>query len=236
MHGASEPSWSRDGLRLVFLRHGGVWTSDARGHGRREVVPASRIADVPFEPSWSPDASRIVFAVVREEPAGGENVHEFHEVWTVGADGSGLRKLGSGGSPAWSPDGAHIAFARTNGSVVWVRAAGGRAHRLARLKGFTRSLDFSPNGRRLVFQNDDSIRTLNVRTRKLRGFADKRAGNPVQVRWAPNGRRIAYLQWNFHKNGPADPSEIRTIKPSGHGRRNVLTFPGPLLPFEFSWR
>ena len=46
--------------------------------------------------SWSPDGSEIIFVST--------------DLWIVKADGTGLRKLGSGsGVVAWSPDGDNIA-------------------------------------------------------------------------------------------------------------------------------
>jgi Tol biopolymer transport system component len=221
---------------MVVVRKGGIWIAGARGGHPVEVVPARRIHDVPFDPVWSPDATKIAFAVVRDEEAPRDTVKEFEEIWTVAANGTELRKLGSGSSPAWSADGRRIAYARRDGSVAWARSDGGDEVVLEHLGGYTRSLDLSPDGRRLVFQNRNSVKVLDVRTGRMRGFPEKRAGNPVQVRWTPDGRRIAYLQWNVTKNGPWDPSEVRTIRPNGRGMRVVLTVREQLLPFKFSWQ
>jgi Tol biopolymer transport system component len=73
-----------------------------------------------FAPAWSFDGSRIAF----ESGATGRR----HEIFTMSADGSGLRQVTRGCaatedcesdvSPAWSPDGRHISFLRIHGPFL----------------------------------------------------------------------------------------------------------------------
>ena len=59
-----------------------------------------------FSPAWSPDGRRIAFQTVIRS-----------EIYVVGVDGTGLRRLTSNrardSGPAWSPDGRRIAFSST---------------------------------------------------------------------------------------------------------------------------
>ena len=56
-------------------------------------------------PAWSPNASQIAFMSNRDGN---------WDIYVVGANGQGLRRLTAGGSseglPAWSPDGVAIAY------------------------------------------------------------------------------------------------------------------------------
>ena len=64
-------------------------------------------------PSWSPDGTRIAFSSYHEDPDpfGGE---EIHDVYTMKADGTDVRKItdsrGYNGKPSWSPDGRWLLF------------------------------------------------------------------------------------------------------------------------------
>lgn len=55
-------------------------------------------------PIWASDGSRLAFA----STSGGAS-----SIFVVNRDGTGLRRLAAGRSPAWSPDGTRIAFAAT---------------------------------------------------------------------------------------------------------------------------
>jgi len=70
--------------------------SGAPGHAAVDLGP----------PSWSPDGRTIAFI--------GRSGKADADIYTVHADGTGLRKLthwpGSSLGPEWSPDGRHIVF------------------------------------------------------------------------------------------------------------------------------
>ena len=78
------------------------------GTGLREVTPSSLVA---VRPRWSPDGSKLLFGT---PDTVGKTVDR--NVYTVNADGTGLRALTSetqpdvAEGPAWSPDGTMIVF------------------------------------------------------------------------------------------------------------------------------
>src|SRR5581483_1754304 len=111
-----EPAWSPDGQSIAYHSAGahGIWIVPSSGGTPRQV---SKFGSAP---AWSPDSRTLAFRSV--EP------HSFalfdmtgigdSTIWTVAADGTGLRQLtaawhpdGQHASPAWSPDGRQIAFA-----------------------------------------------------------------------------------------------------------------------------
>ena len=95
------PSWSSDGLRLIFDASPGAIFHLSRiqmitPDGQRDVGAGCC-------PSFSPDGKRIAFLL---NPGAVEGAREG--VWVMRADGSDRRCLGGYGHPKWSPDGHTI--------------------------------------------------------------------------------------------------------------------------------
>ncbi len=237
--------------RIAFRRFlneertwGAVFTIRSHGKDEQQITfPLPGFVD--RDPDYSPDGRTIAFQ--RESETA-------NEIWAVNADGSHLIRLTrhdegclpeSGtcdSSPAWSPDGTQIAFARDTGTIeeenkgIWVMDADGTdQHQVTQLDkpglGLDRSPQFSPDGRRLVFER------LNVRdARPVDGIAlwvlNLNTGREHRItpyvlnagdtpEWSPDGRRIL-----FHDNGSGDPdvsANLYTVRPNGT-RLHQLTF------------
>jgi TolB protein len=237
--------------RIAFRRFlneertwGALFTIRPNGKGGHQVTfPARGFVD--RDPDYSPDGRKIVFQ--RE----GET---SDEIWIVDADGSHLTRLTHPApgclpdrgtcdrQPAWSPDGKRIVFSRDTGTVkdenkgIWVMNANGSGPRQLTQrdrpgKGFDQSPQFSPNGRRIVFERDNvrdaqpvdgiSLWVLNVRTgleRRITPYSLNAGDTPD---WSPDGRRIL-----FHSNVADDPdvsANLYTVRADGSGLRQ-LTF------------
>ena len=138
----SDPSWSRDGLRIAFSFY----------NGRRERVAVfelgtGRVRDLGdgFKPDWSPDGRQLVFL----------DGDGFDDLLIQNASGSNLRRLGLAGSgiadetdPSWSPDGQKIAFV---GDGLWVVDASSGKGRRVRPEGGPGAATWSPDGRTIAF-------------------------------------------------------------------------------------
>jgi len=87
-------------------------------------------------PTWSPDGRVIAFVRFHTRPQRRFDDSGFdHHIWTVGADGTGERRLSDGPvhdlEPAYSPDGTRIAFTRyVDGEIIRKGRSGHSAVRL----------------------------------------------------------------------------------------------------------
>jgi WD40 repeat protein/calcineurin-like phosphoesterase family protein len=187
----SRPSFSPQGRRIAYAAAGQIWVMQADGSAHRAVTATYYPGNA--DPAWSPGGDALVFS---GGPAGAR------DVFTIGADGEGLRRLTAKavdeGSPAWSARG-RIAFVRRtsggDGDIWSMSATGGAAVRVTRGAADDREPAWSPDGRRIAFTRDAKRRRdvyvadeRGRHVRRVRGLPAP-ASTPV---WSPDGRWIAF--------------------------------------------
>ncbi|MCH8141984.1 MAG: PD40 domain-containing protein, partial [Proteobacteria bacterium] len=124
---------SPDGHTLVLEILGDLYTLPIEGG---DAIPLTMGMQFDSQPRFSPDGQKLTFISDRD---GKENV------WIMGIDGSGLKKLSKGGdqiefaSPTWSPDSSHVVVSRTSWGLrtfeLWAyHVDGGKGVQLTKAK------------------------------------------------------------------------------------------------------
>lgn len=161
---AVTPLWLRDikispdGRTIAFTYKGDIYLVAAEGGTARRLTATP--SDIETAPIWSPDSKMLAFA---------SNHHGSNDVFTVSADGSGLRRLTSysvNETPeAFSPDGKEIyfsaaiqdpassvAFPSTRLTELYAVPVGGGAIRQV-LPTPAINVSFAPDGKYFVYQD-----------------------------------------------------------------------------------
>jgi TolB protein len=213
-------AWSPDGRQIAF--------SDAAGGDIRILVaridggsPRVLTSAVPGAvlPSWAPRGSLVAFMSANTN---------FSHIYTVRANGSGLRRLTGGREesfPTWSPDGRWLLFqpyiCRTGAcgyGISVMRPDGSGKRLLAHVPSSPGAgglhASWSPDGSLIAFTRlrphglGYDIRSVGVTDTRVRTLADDaRSGYPA---WSPDGRRIAYASTG---------SAINVMNSDGSGKR-----------------
>jgi Tol biopolymer transport system component len=193
---AMQPSWSRDGKRLLFQDFQPFTPSTATavrvarsdGSGARTIFRGTMEQAFRSPPAWSPDGKRIAFGTTTRALE--------HRVQVVNADGSGRRRLAVGLYVAWAPAGRSIAVEQDTG--VFVRPLGrGRARRVGGRAGFGGSCPtWSRDGKRLVLLLNAKLSVVRAdgRGRKELAGAALCLLNmfPSPPVWSRDGKRIYF--------------------------------------------
>ena len=116
-----------------------------------DMLAMDRISD----PQVSPDGQYIAFVLRKTDL---EANRGRTDLWLVGADGAGLRRLTThpenDSNPRWAPDGKSIYFlsSRSDSSQVWrIHIDGGEAEQITDLPLDAANLLVSPDGRHVAF-------------------------------------------------------------------------------------
>jgi Tol biopolymer transport system component len=130
----------------------------------------------------------------------------FHDVWSINADGTDLTRLTHAPrpefDPTWSPDGAQIAFRseRNGESEIWIMNADGSGQRrLAR--GLSPA--WSPDGSKIAYASPGEVLCPPGRGPRCSGLSIMNADGSGQHRvphtaggeypsWSPDGKRVAF--------------------------------------------
>jgi Tol biopolymer transport system component len=179
-------NWSPDGSQLAFERDtfmshsetSEIWVVNADGSNPHRLFPCpgDDVCGGAHLASWSPDGQWIAFSLA----TGPVTHHQSADVsiWAIHPDGTGLRQIthpigfqrSEDFDPQWSPDGTRIVFERRLARRDWKPAVftadstdGSDVMRVSP-KGQSAgdSPDWSPNGRWIIYRNDEAPGTQKV--------------------------------------------------------------------------
>jgi Tol biopolymer transport system component len=233
---------------------GAVFTIAADGTGARQVTHPKR-GTVDDQPDWAPDGSLLTFTrcapdalchiwVVKPDGSG------LAPVGALCAAGAREDSCPDDANPSFAPDSKRISFTQSSGQVksdpvveniiehsaLTVMNVDGSDRRVI-YQGPAYSGDlvypmFSPNGRQILFERDNSGFTKPVGQRavfvinadgtgmkRLTPWAEKSGDNPD---WSPDGKWILF---HSHQDDPSAQSQYFIIHPDGTGRRQLTHFP-----------
>ncbi|HEV8627362.1 MAG TPA: hypothetical protein VG034_23225 [Acidimicrobiia bacterium] len=202
-----------------------LFVGDLEGRHERRLTSGP---DSDQFPAWSPDGSTIAFTRVT---LGGST-----ELWSIRADGSGLRQLTFSGAgakhePAWSPDGRFLAFtaAYFNPTRVWIEVLDLATGRMTPVT--TGPMDgqplWSPDGTTIVYTarsangEDDDLFAVNRDGTGRRSITaapfDYESERYAAYGWSADGSRL--LVYYQHP----EEGHIITLRPDGTGRQDILS-------------
>jgi TolB protein len=201
----TEPTYSRDGRLIAFVRYSGggsdVWVMNRDGTNER---PVTHTPDRVFatEPAFFRGGLSLAFAL--------QGVVPGPTVFSIRTNGRGQRQLvGKARSPVVSPDGQWLAYRRHPGdNRIHLKDLRTQEERtlptIRNEEQLSMEPDFSPDSRRLVFvgtrgcgslrEMRRSLFTIGLNDRRPRILLDAchRKFVPFGPAWSPSGNRIAF--------------------------------------------
>lgn len=156
-----DPSWSPDGERICFWGQKGPKAPENLYLIRRDGTGMTNLTrsqkGTCRVPAWSPDGATIAFT---------SNRYLTHQVYLIGVDGKGERRLTGNPRgacrPRWSPDGKRIAYSdggygiRKNVDIWEMDPDGERKTRLTKGAGNDYDPAYAPDGDWIIFASDRS--------------------------------------------------------------------------------
>jgi len=250
--GACQPSWSPDGLQIVFIspcrargditdnlyKDSSLYVMNADGSGQK---PLTKVPGSDFNPAWSPDGKQIAFTSLRE---GKKDIYlltvetgAIVRLTTVSGD------VQENSQPAWSPFGNQIVYTvkRFNAYQVWVMSSTGQGNVQIARSG-QNYIDYlpvwMPDGETILFSQRDAGVISRPWLMSIR-YEDRESTDPTRltefprpiedVEFSPDGQWIAYEGTDNEGN-----RDIYFMIVSS-GNRTRLTV-DPAVDFDPSWR
>ena len=207
----------------------GIYTVKIEGTGELQV-PNTPLNS--RRPSWSPDGTRLAFVFTNFAGLGSPT----NELDIVNPDGSNRIKIADNVSDfnrgiTWSPNGTQIAFigagqsgnAATIRTVTIANADGSGLYRLPNSPTFLSAVDWSPDGSKFVYADDDEVFVMNADgagQTQLTTSQQTNDGSTIDTNphWSPDGTKIVLTRSTINSNS------IYTMNPDGSNLAKLFNF------------
>lgn len=241
--GACQPSWSPDGLQLVFISPCAFNQETYPGaslfiinYDSTGLQPLPTMPGGDFDPDWSPDGNRIVFTSLRDYNRAQVYVMDLNDNTVTSLSNNTV----SDAQPAWSPGGNEVAFVSTRRGPfqIWIMSDNGEDQVLFSRSGSLKDTHpvWSPDGMVILYTQSEVLGGVpRMVAARFEGesFTEKRViPEIIPMRegvYSPDGFWIAYEGWPDGSN-----HDIYIMTTNGLGRQQLTE--DPALDFDPAWR
>jgi len=192
----TSPSFSPDGRTIAYVARAredaDIWLMRSDGRGKRPLV-SSELDEL--QPTFFPSGRSLAYTVFDGE--------RDWTVYSVRRDGTDRQRLANNATfPIVSPHGRVLAYSADGdgGGIRLLNLRSGKVRRLT--TGSAQGLDFSPNGRRILFVGQRNCKrggplrfqllAIGLAGRHSRFLRRGCASEIAGAAWSPNGARIVY--------------------------------------------